>query len=127
MGRGPTRVRVGKFGTARHFAPARIAVSMAQFRSLRGVVTMVDTGHGTCSYVSRTTGGRHACPKPGEHMIRSIAAALAAFALASFAVRADEAKPVAKPAVESPKTEAKEEKAEKKAEKKEEKKEHKKH
>jgi hypothetical protein len=47
-------------------------------------------------------------------MIRSIAAALAAFALLSFAAKADE------PAkAETKKAEAKEEKAEKKAEKKE--------
>jgi hypothetical protein len=48
-------------------------------------------------------------------MIRSIAAALAAFALISFGVRAEETKPAA----EAPKAEAKDtKKADKKAEKK---------
>ncbi len=49
-------------------------------------------------------------------MIRTIAAALAAFVLVSFGVRAEDAKPAA---AEQPKADAKAEKAEKKAEKKE--------
>src|SRR6266403_5868818 len=56
---------------------------------------------------------------PGARMLRSMAAALAAFALISFGVRAEE---TAKPAAEAAKTESKEkkaEKAEKKAEKSE--------
>jgi hypothetical protein len=55
---------------------------------------------------------------PGARMFRSMAAALAAFALISFGVRAEE---TAKPAAEPAKTESKEKKAEKaeKAEKSE--------
>ena len=50
-------------------------------------------------------------------MIRTIAAGLAAFALVSFGVRAEETKPAA----EAPKAESKDKKADKKAEKKAEK------
>ena len=55
-------------------------------------------------------------------MIRSIAAALAAFALISFGVRAEEAAKA--PKAEAAKADVKEDKAENKAEKKAEKKEH---
>jgi hypothetical protein len=47
---------------------------------------------------------------PGARMFRSMAAALAAFALISFGVRAEE---TAKPAAEAAKAESKEKKAEK--------------
>ncbi len=68
--------------------------------------------------------GRHGkrFPPPTEQdMIRTIAAALAAFALVSFGARAEEKKAEKKEEKSEKKAEKKEEKAEKKAEKHEEK------
>src|SRR4051812_23215379 len=57
-------------------------------------------------------GGLRPAPKQEQHMIRTIAAALAAFALVSFGVRAEDAKPAAAAAAEAPKAEEKADKAE---------------
>src|SRR6266481_855754 len=122
MPRGPTSTpdvaRSEEICTIAEIRPPHCGMNLPSISGNPHACHKGDKRHGACSDPRRTGAPQVRPQRWSLNMIRSIAAALAAFALVSFAVRAEEA---AKPAAEAPKAEAKEKKAEKKDTKKSEK------